>query len=183
MQINMFSNTNINIENLPTISNADFKPLNNKYHSVIMIRSGVLTIVALVLMVLAYYFVDIPEINPYKLYISALVIIIFIIQLAVSYFGFYKKKYLIREMDILYKTGLFWQEETSIAYVRIQHSEVVQGPIDRMFGLAKLTLYTAGGSSSDLSIPGLSHGNATKLKDFIAKRIQNNKSKVSNEEE
>ncbi len=179
----MFSNTNINIENLPTISNADFKPLNNKYHSVIMIRSGVLTIIALVLMVLAYYFVDIPEINPYKLYISALVIFIFVIQLVVSYFGFYKKKYLIREMDILYKTGLFWQEETSIAYVRIQHSEVVQGPIDRMFGLAKLTLYTAGGSSSDLSIPGLSHGNATKLKDFIAKRIQNNKSRVSNEEE
>ncbi len=179
----MFSNTNINIENLPTVRNADFKPLNNKYHSVIMIRSGVLTIIALVLTVLAYYFVDIPEINPYKLHISALVIIILIIQLVVSYFGFYKKKYLIREMDILYKTGLFWQEETSIAYVRIQHSEVVQGPIDRMFGLAKLTLYTAGGSSSDLSIPGLSHSNATKLKDFIAKRIQNNKSKVSNEEE
>ncbi len=179
----MFLNTNINIEDLPIVRNVDFKPLNAKYHSVIMVRSGVLVIIALVLMVLAYYFVDIPEINPYKLHISVLVIIIFVIQLVVSYFGFYKKKYLIREMDILYKTGLFWQEETSIAYVRIQHSEVVQGPIDRMFGLAKLTLYTAGGSSSDLTIPGLSYDDATKLKDFIAKRIQNNKSKASNEEE
>ncbi len=183
MQINMFSNTNIDIENLPTVKNADFKSLSNKYHSVIMIRSGMLVIIALILMVLAYYFVDIPEINPYKLHISALVIIIFIIQLVVSYFGFYKKKYLTREMDILYKTGLFWQEETSIPYVRIQHSEVVQGPVDRMFGLAKLTLYTAGGSSSDLSIPGLSYDNATKLKDFIAQKIQNNKSKASREEE
>ncbi len=179
----MFSNTNINIENLPTVNNKDFNPLNAKYHSVLMVRSGLLVIIALVLMILAYYFVDISEINPYKLHISALVIIFFLIQLVVSYFGFYKKKYLIREMDILYKTGLFWQEEISIAYVRIQHSEVVQGPIDRMFGLAKLTLYTAGGSSSDLSIPGLSYDDATKLKDFIARRIQNNKSKASNEEE
>jgi membrane protein YdbS with pleckstrin-like domain len=72
---------------------------------------------------------------------------------------------------LIYRTGLWWKSETTVPFVRVQHSEVIQGPVERIFGLAKLKLYTAGGQTSDLSVPGLRPKKAEELKDFITKKI------------
>ena len=40
-----------------------------------------------------------------------------------------------------------------------------------MFNLSEISLYTAGGSGSDLSIPGLTHEKANALKNFITNRV------------
>jgi len=58
---------------------------------------------------------------------------------------------------------------TSIPFNRIQHTEVNQGPLGRMFDLARVQIFTAGGSSSDISIPGLKVEEAHQLKDHITK--------------
>jgi membrane protein YdbS with pleckstrin-like domain len=59
---------------------------------------------------------------------------------------------------------------TSVPFNRIQHSEINQGPLDRAYNLASLNIYTAGGSSSDLTIPGLPYDQAVKLREFVAKK-------------
>lgn len=84
--------------------------------------------------------------------------------------GFRRKKYALRERDVTYQRGLITFAVTSIPFNRVQHAEVNQGFIDRMFELAKLSIYTAGGSSSDLVIPGLNPDEAQRLKDFILKQ-------------
>ena len=56
---------------------------------------------------------------------------------------------------------------TSVPFNRIQHTEVTQGPLGRLFDLAKVKVYTAGGSSSDITIVGLNEKNAHQLKDHI----------------
>jgi len=63
-----------------------------------------------------------------------------------------------------------------VPFKRIQHSEVTQGPVDRFFNLAKLRVFTAGGSGSDLTIPGLKLEEANKLKTLITARITEKKS-------
>ena len=103
---------------------------------------------------------------------SIIIILFIILILVTSYLGFKKKQFKLRKHDLIYKTGLWWKSETSIPFVRVQHSEVIQGPIERLFNLAKLKLYTAGGHSSDLSIPGLNPQKAEELKNFITNRIQ-----------
>jgi membrane protein YdbS with pleckstrin-like domain len=93
-----------------------------------------------------------------------------ILRFSLLYLGFHKKKYALRERDILYKTGLLWRSNTVIPFNRIQHAEVNQGPLDRLFNLAILRVFTAGGGSSDMVIPGLRPAEAQNIKEFILKR-------------
>ena len=82
------------------------------------------------------------------------------------------KGYAFRQKDISYKTGWLWRSITTVPFNRVQHCEVSQGVMDRYFGLAKLKIFTAGGSSSDVVVPGLRLDQATDLKDFILEKIK-----------
>jgi hypothetical protein len=78
------------------------------------------------------------------------------------------KGYALRENDVLYKSGWLWKRKVAVPYNRIQHVEIRRGPMEELLRLRKLEIYTAGGSSSDLSIPGLDPEQAEKLRSFIS---------------
>ena len=67
----------------------------------------------------------------------------------------------------MYKQGYLWRSNTVIPFNRIQHAEVTQGPIERMFELSVLRVFTAGGSASDIAIPGIRPDEAHRIKEFI----------------
>jgi len=73
-------------------------------------------------------------------------------------------RYLLRELDVHVQRGLWWRKTTSVGINRVQHLELTQGPLERMLGLSRLILYTAGGIQSDLVIPGLATKTAAQLK-------------------
>ena len=50
---------------------------------------------------------------------------------------------------------------------RLQHVDLQRGPLERMYGLASLVLYTAGTSSASISIPGLAAAEAERLRDHL----------------
>jgi membrane protein YdbS with pleckstrin-like domain len=79
--------------------------------------------------------------------------------------------YAIRDRDILYKSGVFWQTVTVIPFNRIQHVEKSSTPLDRHFDIATLQLFTAGGSGGDLKIHGLSATSAENLRVFIIDKV------------
>ena len=81
-----------------------------------------------------------------------------------------RKGYAIRERDIIYKSGIFWQTVTAIPFNRIQHVEKSSTPLDRRFQLASLQIYTAGGSGGDLKIHGLPAKTAEKLRAICARK-------------
>lgn len=81
------------------------------------------------------------------------------------------RKYYLRELDITWHNGWLWRSITSVPYNRIQHVEIGQGIIEKWVGLATLHVYTAGKSSSDLSIPGLNLLRAEQLKDYILNQV------------
>ncbi len=66
-----------------------------------------------------------------------------------------RRGYAVRELDLLYKSGVIWQSVKAVPYSRAQHAETNSGPLDRRFGLARLSVFTAGGSGGDLGIAGL----------------------------
>lgn len=84
--------------------------------------------------------------------------------------GYRRRSYALRDKDLTYKKGWIFYSTTTIPFNRIQHTEVSQGPLERRFELCSLKIYTAGGSTSDLSIPGLEEDEAQQLRDFIAKK-------------
>ncbi|MDH3627751.1 MAG: PH domain-containing protein [Acidobacteriota bacterium] len=63
--------------------------------------------------------------------------------------------------------GVWFRGETSIPITRIQHIDVTQGPIERAFGLGTLIIYTAGTQHASESLAGLSHEEATRLRDTL----------------
>ncbi len=75
--------------------------------------------------------------------------------------------YGIRKKEVFYKSGVLFQSLIAIPFSRVQHCELESGPLDRKFGLASLTIYTAGGDGSDLTIPGLAEQEALQIKQFI----------------
>ena len=92
-------------------------------------------------------------------------------MLMITILGFPKKGYLVRENDISFQRGIIIFKSISIPFNRIQHVEVNQGIMAKMFHLSSVKIYTAGGSSSDLSIPGLPVNDAQKLKAFLSEKI------------
>ena len=79
--------------------------------------------------------------------------------------------YAVRDKDIVYKAGVFWQTVTAIPFNRIQHVEKSSTPLDRRFGISTLQLFTAGGSGGDLKIHGLPAQLAENLRVFILEKV------------
>lgn len=65
------------------------------------------------------------------------------------------------------QAGVFWRWQSSVARVRIQHTDVSQGPLQRHYAVATLKLYTAGSHFSRIELPGLSYATAVQLRDEL----------------
>lgn len=167
-----FSNTQIDISELPAVANIVYKELHKDYLTAGMLRTFFTWLVIGIVLGVSVKFNSSDEeyrevVFPYVNYVYATFVLLALLSLLIAYFGFFKKGYAVRTKDISYREGLFWKSKTLIPFNRIQHSEVKQGPLERMFGLASLRVYTAGGSTSDLSIKGLKLVEANHLKQFI----------------
>lgn len=68
--------------------------------------------------------------------------------------------------------GVFVRMETSVAFHRVQHIDVAQGPIERICGVWQLVLNTAGTLNSQICLPGLSRATAEALRDEIRLHVQ-----------
>ncbi len=63
--------------------------------------------------------------------------------------------------------GIFFHEERTIPINRLQHVDLSRGPIERLFGLATLVVFTAGNEGSAFRVPGLRVSVAEPLRDQI----------------
>ena len=68
--------------------------------------------------------------------------------------------------------GVWIKVETIVPFVRVQHIDVAQGPIERAFGVTRLMLHTAGTAHSLVTLPGLSRTTAEALRDEIRAHIR-----------
>lgn len=65
------------------------------------------------------------------------------------------------------QSGIYWRSQSTVARIRIQHTDVSQGPLQRHYDIATLKLYTAGSHFSKIELPGLSHATAIQLRDEL----------------
>ena len=163
----IFDNLPIDAEALPKVEKVDFKPIEKKYLNVSLITSTLLWLVLIVGYLAIAHFSEMEKTLVAYLSGSGGFLLLGLINITFIVLGFKKKKYALRQRDIIYTKGLLWHTRTSIPFNRIQHAELKQGPLERMYGLHSSKVYTAGGQSSDLVIPGLKEETALAIKDFI----------------
>lgn len=68
--------------------------------------------------------------------------------------------------------GYMFYRDTVVPFGRIQHIDVDQGPIDRRYDLATLTVHTAGNHNSTVVLPGLLHADALTMREAIRGAIR-----------
>lgn len=68
--------------------------------------------------------------------------------------------------------GFLWRTDTIVPFNRIQHIDVAQGPLQRMFGLSTLVVHTAGTHNSIVTLPGLATADAEAMRDTIKVHIR-----------
>ena len=79
-------------------------------------------------------------------------------------------RFAIREHDLWIRRGVLFHTETVIPLTRIQHVDSRQGPLERLWGLSRVLVYTASGLAPDGGIPGLRSQVAAALRDDLALR-------------
>lgn len=68
---------------------------------------------------------------------------------------------------LLMRYGILFVEERAVPVRRMQHVDLSRGPIERLFGLATLVVFTAGNEGSAFRVPGLPVRTALNLRDRI----------------
>jgi len=79
-------------------------------------------------------------------------------------------RYGVDDHGITIARGVFWRSRIALPRVRVQHSDVSQGPLQRRYGVATLKLYTAGSRYTKIELSGLTHEDAMALRDALIAR-------------
>ncbi|HZV69957.1 MAG TPA: PH domain-containing protein [Saprospiraceae bacterium] len=169
-QEELFTNPQLNIQHLPDADQTVMISLEPAYKSVRYISATLISVI----LIFISWFILFTQVDqwPFTIHLFVLITLIAVWMIIYSGLAYHYMGYALREKDISYKSGWLWQSMITVPFNRVQHCELKQGFIDRRFGLSRLTIYTAGGQSTDLTIPGLLPETAERLKSFILKSTE-----------
>ena len=75
--------------------------------------------------------------------------------------------YLVTTAGLEIRRGIVWRTITSLPKSRTQHTDVLQGPLQRQYGIATLTTHTAGTENAAVTLAGLSIDKAQRIRDYL----------------
>lgn len=161
-----FTNSSVSIDSLPTLEAADFEGLPSRYRTYRwMVYAFVLLMVGAGLGVLVWFELEAVSTLRWGVWLAiALVGVLEAVWAIEEWKGFPLRGVLVREHDLSYRSGFFRQEVITVPFNRIQHSEISQGPLARMFDVCTLKLYTAGSSGANLRVSGMDVERAKRLR-------------------
>lgn len=165
-----FTNETIDTTQLPKFEEVVFSKLHDSYWKIILIQ-----VVIVFLLIAGAYTVVINnavEVMPFKLEIALTILTLFVVVVFFSRIGFNKKGFAFRQHDVLFRHGVIATNTLVIPYNRIQHVALHEGIISRFYKLAKIEIFTAGGNSSDIEIPGIEKEQAENIKQLLMGKIQ-----------
>lgn len=165
-----FTNEPIDISALPRYEAVNLNALQSKYWNVILFNIvATFLIIGVVLAVIVYFVEEIHSIA----WLFGLVYVLFLgFTFLLCKISFQKRGFAFREHDVIYRSGILATNTMIIPYNRVQHVALHEGFISRYFDLAKVEIFTAGGDSSDVSIPGIKKEQAEDIKQLLMGKIQ-----------
>jgi membrane protein YdbS with pleckstrin-like domain len=83
-----------------------------------------------------------------------------------------RRRWAVREHDLLYHSGVLWRKTVILPFARIQHVETASGPLERRFDLMRVKCFTAGGMTTDLTVVGLRSDDARRVRQYLLEQIR-----------
>lgn len=150
-----------------------FVSLHKDYYKVMIIKRMVFFLVLFIVLVTLFFLGRFDAVSNVWLGLSgSLIVVFFALVFMLARVFFKRKKYRLFDKNLTYQEGVLVHKETVVPFSRIQHVEIDEGPLERYFSLATLSIYTAGDSGKDLRINGLNIEVAQETKDFITNYIK-----------
>lgn len=165
-----FTNETIDIAQLPKFEEVVFSVLHPNYWKVTLISLAVFFLVLGIGVGLVIYFNE--DLSPFVSQLSIGFAVLVLLVLFFSRISFKKKGFAFRTHDVLFRHGIIATNTLVIPYNRVQHVALHEGLISLFFGLAKIQIFTAGGASSDIEIPGIAKEQAENIKQLLMGKIQ-----------
>ena len=133
-----------------------------------LVTSIVCVVIAAVLGVIVF-FTRTEAFTSNKTVICAIIMILEIIETIVSpLFRYQRYAYGLTDEEVQIKEGYLFLTHTIVPISRLHKIEISSGPLDRLFGLAKVEITTAGG---DVTIKFLEKDKAEHIADSLKQRI------------
>jgi membrane protein YdbS with pleckstrin-like domain len=164
-----FSNKQILISELPDWQTVTFEEISSKYKSVVLIRYIIFMILYISIATIIY-FANNEDQNFNLLYVLAGGLVLFIIFLLLNLWSMRYWGYALREHDMLYRTGIFSKSVKIIPFKQVQHVDIKEGAISRLFSLSSIEIHTAG-VGEGLRVPGIAQSNVLTIQEYISQRI------------
>jgi membrane protein YdbS with pleckstrin-like domain len=150
---------------------ADLLPVEPGYTNVLRVRLTVTWLfLVIVALVVRYALADATR---FAGLIPITVLIIGLAVVAIAPNRIYRRlRYRLSEQLLQVVRGWLFHTDTVVSLVRVQHLDVVRGPLDKMFGTASLVVHTAGTHNSIVTVPGLAPDRAAAMRDIIREQVR-----------
>lgn len=165
-----FTNETLDTTMLPKFEEVEFTGLHPNYWKVVVLELFLFFISLAIIGATFLYFNE--ELSLLMGQFSLAWLTLFGVTLVLSRVSFRKKGFAFRTHDVLFRHGILATNTLVIPYNRVQHVALHEGLFSRFFGLAKIEIFTAGGSSSDIQIPGIAKEQAENIKQLLMGKIQ-----------
>jgi membrane protein YdbS with pleckstrin-like domain len=167
-----FSNEPINIDLLPKYERVPLTLLHKKYWNIILIN---LFLFLLFVAILAGFIYAFNEVRISYLYMFTAFYVCFAgLLIYLNRIAFKRRGFAIRERDIIFQSGIISISSTIVPFNRIQHIALEEGVLSRIYHLGSLQIFTAGGNSGSLHIPGIQIDQARTVKELLMQQIKIN---------
>ena len=165
-----FENQLFTHSQLPVPDDIQFEGLADNYRTSVMANIVLVISIIIAVLTIARFqpFMMLPEplIEVYYIGVAAILGLGALIMIY-QYFAIPKKGFCLRTHDLHFTSGLIFRKVISQPVLRIQHVELKRGPIERLFDLATLQVFSAGGATHTFEIPGMTEQSANSIRQFI----------------
>lgn len=171
-----FSNEGIDPAALPDFRRAALERVSSRFTPYAVITSAIfwLILIAAALVVPRLPMVDF-ELPFWLALVPGLALVWFALVAALDA---RRRRWGLREHDLIYRSGLIWQRTAILPFARIQHVETASGPLERWFGLMRVKCFTAGGLAADLTVEGLQRDDARRVRQYLLEQIRDDEAEA-----
>lgn len=164
-----FTNDPIDISLLPQFQEVELNHLSPKYWKVVCINMAIFTAITAPGIAMLFFFN--AESITYIYVIAAAYLVLIALMFVLYRTALRRRGYAVREKDIIFRHGFIAISTTIIPFSRIQHIALDEGLFSRIYKLGQLRIFTAGGNSGSLHIPGIEIEEAKQIKELLMRQI------------
>ncbi|MDN4504369.1 PH domain-containing protein [Alteromonadaceae bacterium BrNp21-10] len=162
----MFSNDVTPSVELPQLASLTYERLADNAPWESVYSSTIFNVIVLIAAVVSLFFTE-KLASDLGVFVIAGLLLLFAMGYWYTFVSHKYKGLVLREHDILFKSGMFWRKTTAVPFNRVQHLETHRGLFERKLDLASLRIFTAGGAGADLKISGLQVERAERIKQHL----------------